>query len=75
MVGLRRQLYPERPNCRLVGTSLEDLQWLDEVPINCPVLVLAEGALPYLDEADVKALLNAVAQHFPGGQLAFGYRF
>jgi O-methyltransferase involved in polyketide biosynthesis len=47
------------------------LRWLDEVPRDRPGLLIAEGVLHYLSEAEVKALLNAVVAHFPGGQLIF----
>lgn len=71
VIAVRRQLFPERPNYHLVGASLEDLGWLDEVPGARPVLVVAEGVLMYLSEENVKALLNAVTGHFPSGQLVF----
>jgi len=34
-------------------------------------LLIAEGVLMYVSEADVKALLNTVVAHFPGGQMIF----
>ncbi len=71
VIDLRRQLFPEREGYHLVGAPLEDLRWLDEVPGNRPGLLIAEGVLHYLSETEVKALLNAVAGHFTGGQMIF----
>jgi O-methyltransferase involved in polyketide biosynthesis len=72
VIDLRRQLFPERnASYRLIGAPLDDLRWLDEVPRDRPGLLIAEGALMYLSEAEVKALLNAVVGHFPGGQMIF----
>jgi methyltransferase (TIGR00027 family) len=71
VIDLRRQLFPERAAYHLIGAPLDDLRWLDEVPRGRPGLFLAEGVLPYLSEAEVKALLNAVVAHFPGGQMIF----
>ncbi len=72
VIDLRRQLYPpERPGYHLIGAPLDDLGWVDEVPRNQPGLLIAEGVLHYLSERDVKALLNAVVAHFPGGQMIF----
>jgi O-methyltransferase involved in polyketide biosynthesis len=68
---LRRQLFPERDAYHLIGASLDDLRWLDEVPSDRPGLLIAEGVLHYLPETEVKALLNAVVAHFPGGQMIF----
>lgn len=71
VIELRRKLYPERLGYRLIGTSLEDLHWLDEIPVDQPALIVAEGVLMYLAEDNVKALLNALTRRFPGGQMVF----
>ena len=72
VIDLRRQLFPERGAAyHLIGAQLDDLHWLDEVPRDRPGLLIAEGVLHYLSETEVKALLNAVAAHFPGGQMIF----
>src|SRR5512143_1234116 len=72
VIDLRRQLFPERGAAyHLIGAPLADLRWLDEVPREQPGLFIAEGVLHYLNETEVKALLNAVAAHFPRGQVIF----
>lgn len=72
VIDLRRQLFPERDAAyHPVGAQLDDLRWLDEVPRGQPGLLLAEGVLHYLSETEVKALLNAVVAHLPGGQIVF----
>src|SRR5690242_17417426 len=71
VIDLRRHLFPERDAYHLIGAPLSDVRWLDEVPRDRPALLLAEGVLHYLSETEVKALLNAVVAHFPGGQMIF----
>jgi O-methyltransferase involved in polyketide biosynthesis len=71
VIDLRRQLYSERPAYHLIGSSLNDLRWLDDVPEARPALVVAEGVFPYLAEGEVRALLHALTQHFPQGQMVF----
>ena len=71
VIDLRRQLFPKRDNYYIIGAPLDDLRWLDEVPQDSPGLLIAEGVLHYLSETEVKALLNAVTDHFPGGQMIF----
>jgi methyltransferase (TIGR00027 family) len=76
VIDLRHQLFPERDAAstgryHLIGAPLSDLRWLDDVPQGRPALLIAEGTLMYLSEAEVKALLNAVAGRFPGGQMIF----
>src|SRR4051794_3600560 len=71
VIELRRQLYPEREGYRMIGSSVTDFDWLEEVPTDRPVLIIAEGLTPYLKEADVKGLLNQVTARFPRGQILF----
>jgi O-methyltransferase involved in polyketide biosynthesis len=72
VIDLRRQLFPERGAAyHQIGAPLDDLHWLDDVPRDRPGLFIAEGVLHYLSETEVKALLKAVAAHFPSGQMIF----
>ena len=72
VIALRHQLFPERNAAyHMIGVQLDDLRWMDDVPRDKPGLFIAEGVLMYLSEAEVKALLNAVVDHFPGGQMIF----
>ena len=72
VIALRQQLFPERSTAyHMIGAPLDDLRWLDDVPRDRPGLFLAEGVLMYLSEPEVKALLNAVVDHFPSGQMIF----
>ncbi len=71
VIDLRRQLFPTRASYHMIGAPLEDLHWMDDVPSDRPGLLIAEGVLHYLNEAEVKALLNTVVAHFPGGQIIF----
>ena len=71
VIDLRRQLFPARDWYHMIGAPLDDLRWLAEVPRERPGLMIAEGVLHYLSETEVKALLNALVAHFPGGQLIF----
>ncbi len=71
VIDLRRQLFPQRDSYHQIGAPLDDLRWLDEVPRDRPGLLVAEGVLHYLSETEVKALLHAVVDHFPGGQMIF----
>ena len=71
VIDLRRQLYPEHPGYRMVGSSLLEPGWLDEIPGDLPAMILAEGVLMYLPSNGVGPLLARLANHFPGGRMAF----
>jgi O-methyltransferase involved in polyketide biosynthesis len=72
VIDLRRNFFTETDNYHLIATSVTDLSWLESIPRQeLPVLIIAEGLLMYLSEAQVKALLLALQAAFPGSHLAF----
>ncbi|MEV0378533.1 class I SAM-dependent methyltransferase [Nonomuraea sp. NPDC050643] len=71
VIELRERLFPERPGYTMIGSSATELAWLEQVPRDAPVLVVAEGLLYYLDPAGGPELLRAIVERFPGGQLIF----
>ena len=74
VIALRKQLYPERDGYQQIGTSVIDLPWLDAIPGDEPVFVVAEGLVMYLHEKDGTALFRRITEQFPSGQIAFdGY--
>lgn len=69
IVDLRRQFLPQREHYTLIGSSVTDLTWLDSIPRGRPVLMIAEGLVPYLTEPDARRLLTSIVDAFPAGQL------
>ncbi|WP_017615695.1 class I SAM-dependent methyltransferase [Nocardiopsis salina] len=71
VVELRRRFLPPREHHTLIGSSVTDPAWLESVPRGRPVLMIAEGLVPYLAEADLRALLAGIVDAFPAGRLQF----
>jgi O-methyltransferase involved in polyketide biosynthesis len=71
VIELRRRLYPERAGTTLVGAPVTDPGWVAGIPADRPTLILAEGLLPYVAEAEVVPMLDRLTAHLPGGELAF----
>ncbi|WAS96688.1 class I SAM-dependent methyltransferase [Nannocystis punicea] len=71
VIALRRQLYEERDGYRMLGTSVTAPGWLEQLPNDRPTLVIAEGLLPYLSEAEARTLLRRVTDRFPAGEVMF----
>jgi O-methyltransferase involved in polyketide biosynthesis len=70
VAALRRQLFPEGARYQLIASSVMDLAWMDTVAAGeRPVLVVAEGLLMYLDEADVQRLVLRLHETFAGCRL------
>ncbi|HWO67578.1 MAG TPA: class I SAM-dependent methyltransferase [Umezawaea sp.] len=71
IIEMRQRFLPPREHCALIGSSVTDLTWLDRVPRGRPVLMIAEGLVPYLTETDFRRLLTGVVDAFPSGQAQF----
>ncbi|MGK3207873.1 class I SAM-dependent methyltransferase [Amycolatopsis sp. MEPSY49] len=69
IVELRQRILPPREHYTMIGSSVTDLGWLDRVPRGRPVLMVAEGLVPYLSEVDARRLLTGVVDAFPSGQV------
>ncbi len=74
VIALRKQLYPARESYHLIRSSVTDLAWLDAIPGDTPLMVVAEGLVMYLPEKDGVALFRRITTQFPSGQIAYdGY--
>ncbi|MGO4649627.1 class I SAM-dependent methyltransferase [Nocardia sp. 2YAB30] len=69
VIELRRKLYDDRAGYRMIGSSVTDVGWLDEIPTGRPALIVAEGLLMYLHEPEVRTLLQRLTDHFACGEL------
>ncbi len=73
VIALREKIYPTRPRYHLVASSATDQSWLDQIPADRPVLLLAEGISMYLAEHEGLALLCRVVDHFRSGELQIDF--
>lgn len=71
VIELRRRLYPERAGYEMIGSSLADLRWVDQLPTDRPVWILAEGVSMYLSPEIMHPLLTKLTNHFSSGAIAF----
>ncbi len=67
VIDLRRRFYTHGDRYHAIASSVTDLAWVDSVAAaSRPVLVVAEGLLMYMSEADVKRLFLRLREAFPG---------
>lgn len=71
VMAVRRQLFDERDGYRMIAASVNEQDWLDELPTDKPTLIIAEGLFPYLRPEDVRALTQRLTDRFPEGELLF----
>ena len=74
VIELRRQLTgEERERYHLLGYSVFDRAWFAALGAHraCPLLFMGEGVFMYFKETQIKALVLALQEHFPGAELVF----
>jgi O-methyltransferase involved in polyketide biosynthesis len=74
VVALRRQVLPQsfsKRDYRLIGASVTDSTWLEDIPVDRPTVVVMEGLLSYLIEEDVEGLLSRLVERLQEGELLF----
>ena len=70
VIELRQRFYPANERYHLIASSVTDLEWMKKVmAASRPVLVVAEGLLMYLGEADVRRLVLQLRETFPDCRL------
>jgi O-methyltransferase involved in polyketide biosynthesis len=70
-LALRRQVLPEGPRQRSYAGSALELNWLDQLDPVVPVLVTAQGLLPYFQRSEVHELIAGIAERLPGSLFVF----
>jgi O-methyltransferase involved in polyketide biosynthesis len=73
VIDLRRKLIPETSRCHFIARSALDLVWLDDVSahVGQPFLFIAEGVFMYFEETQMRRLVLALRERFPGAELVF----
>lgn len=70
VIELRTRFFQPHERYHTVASDAADLAWLDQIEASGrPVLVIAEGLLMYLEEADVRRLVLRLRERFPGCRL------
>lgn len=71
VIRLREALLPQRAGrYRTLPSNVMEPDWIERLDDQRPVLVIAEGLFPYLDEHRARELVRRLIERFPqGGQL------
>ncbi len=71
VMALRARVVPPRADAHSIGADLTDPDWLEGVPGSRPAVIVADGLVAFLTQDGFVSLLNRLAHHFSGGELAF----
>jgi O-methyltransferase involved in polyketide biosynthesis len=67
----RKSVVPEHPNAHVISADLRDPDWLDTIPRDRPVLIVADGLMAFLTQDELVSLLDRLIDHFPSGEVVF----
>lgn len=71
VIALRRRLLPPGERERYLAADARGLSWLEGIDGSQGLFVLAGGLFGYFRERELRALLCALAERFPGGGVCF----
>lgn len=60
VIDIRKKFYDENTKYKMIGSSVTDYKWLDEIPNNDNVLIVSEGLTMYLSEEEIRSLLSHI---------------
>lgn len=62
VIDLRKSFYFETPHYTMIGSSVLEKDWIENLPTDKPVLIVAEGLLMYLKQKEIKRLILRLAK-------------
>ena len=71
VINLRREFYETDSKYKMIGSSVLDYKWLNEINDSENVLVIAEGFTMYLEKEEIKELLLQINKKFKNVHLIF----
>ncbi|MEV5341501.1 class I SAM-dependent methyltransferase [Streptomyces sp. NPDC052676] len=72
VIDLRRAFFTDTPLRTMISASVTDRAWTDAVAsgVGGPYFFAAEAVLPFLERAQVRHVVDLIAERFPGALLA-----
>lgn len=60
VIDIRKKFYVEDSKHKMIGSSVVDFKWLEEIKTNKNIMVVAEGLTMYLSEEEIKELVTQI---------------
>lgn len=71
VIAVRNQMLPPRKREENIPCNLNETSWFDKIDASDGAVFFAAGVFYYFLNTEVKTLVQAMAQAFPGGKLVF----
>ena len=68
-IEVRKKVFEESGREKMIGCSILDEHWSDNIPKEKPVIVVAEGLLMYFSREQIATILNSLTASFSEGVL------
>jgi len=69
VIAFRRRFFKDGTRRQVASHSVFDLDWMEAIPDSDATLFLAEGVFPYFSENEVRQVVAAIAERFPGSEM------
>lgn len=70
-IRIRKNFFREKENYKMAACSMFDCRWMDDIPADKPLLVLAEGVFMYFTEEQLRAMVLEIFRRFPQAHIMF----
>lgn len=71
VIELRKEFYRENDKYKMIGSSVLDYKWLDEINDNNNILIIMEGLTMYLSRVEIIELISKIERKFKKVYLLF----
>lgn len=71
VISIRKNFYNEDNRHKMIGSSVIDFKWLDQIEDNDNIMVVAEGLTMYLSEEEIRNLISRINERFGDVHLLF----
>lgn len=71
VISIRKNFYNQDNNYKMIGSSVIDFKWLEQIEDNENIMVVAEGLTMYLSEEEIRNLISKIDEKFGDAHLLF----
>lgn len=71
VINIRKNYYNENATYQMISSSVSDLSWINNIDNHQNILIIMEGLTMYLDEDEIKKIINVIDDKFSNVHLIF----
>lgn len=71
VISIRKNFYNEDSSHKMIGSSVMDFKWLEQIEDNDNMMIVAEGLTMYLSEEEIKILISRISERYGDVHLLF----